>query len=383
MKTICRWLIKRQLIQVLIIFTYLLLFFSLVWCYWFISRGCPLAENQLVDRKDLTSILPITTNTKCDQMQCGDCISSQGLCNNSDELPELIFVAGIEGSGHHLIDALFQSIETSLNPTALPTNVGKGDEVLQPKTTMKSIVPSFKVAPYIPSIHSMAPALVDNTSHMGFAIIHHHLFRMRLKSIEIALERYTKQGRRGLVYIESSPTGVGGILATSRPDLLMFQKYDCVLYRLKYIVLKRHPLPAVLSAIRRFSTPRFKGIDRNAYTDELKKAIPPEDYPLIMQARIIEDELIYLDQQLRRLECDQVHFIDISDVYSPSKKHKVLSSFASFLKLSNEETEIIQNMEVKLPITKVLLPPTCSNCTERVLYDFFEERKIMWPLMAV
>ena len=336
-----------------------------------------------MDRTNLTLIVTETTKPTSHQKLHQDCISSQTVCKNNKKLPELIFVAGIEGSGHHFIQALFESIESRLKPTILSAKVGgKGNTAPQPNRTIKGR-PSYMVAPYIPNSFLMAPSFVNSPSDMGFAIIHHHLFRMRMKPILDILKRVPKESRKGLLFVQSYPTGYGGILSTSRPDLLMFKKYDCILYRLKCIVIKRHPLPAVLSAVRRFSTPRFKGIDRNAFTDELKKAIPPADYPLIMQARIIEDQLVYLNQQLRTFACDQIHFMDITDVYSPSKKQKLLSRFALFLKLSNEETEIIHNMKVSVPATKVHLPPTCANCTERVLYDFFEERKVMWPLMAM
>jgi hypothetical protein len=382
MKTI--WLSNRLPRLVISLSTCSVLLLSGVVYYIFTSRGYSLAGNQQVDRTNLTPGPTVTTNPTSGQILHQDCISTQTVCENS-KLPELILVPGIEGSGHHLIHTLLELIEKSLKPTALSTKRGEeGNTEPHPNNTVRNkSIPSYKSAPYLPSAFLMAPAAVENPSHMGFAIIHHHLFRMRMKPILDALEIATKDGRKGLLYIQSYPTGDGGILSTSRPDLLMFKKYDCILYRLKCIVMKRHPLPAVMSSVRRFGARRFKGIDRRYYNDELKKAIPPEDYPLIMQARIIEDQLVYLDQQLRTLTCDQVHFMDINDVYSPSKKQKMLSSFALFLKLSNEETEIIHNMKVTAQATKVVLPPTCANCTERVLYDFFEERKVMWPLLAV
>ena len=330
-----------------------------------------------------------------------DCIPSQPVCENKT-LPELVFVAGIEGSGHHLMSALFASawpepVSPSTRPPAgrptaytrpplrrLNTTLG----LSQPKLTVK-VLPArspYQLLPkFIPSIHLMDPSDITSASHMGFAIIHRDLFRMRLKPVLDHLVKDQKEGRRGmLLYAHSFPMGFGGILSTARPDLLMLKHYDCKLYRLKILVMRRHPLQSVLSTVRRFGKMRFKGIDPKVYTPDLIRALPPTEYPYVMQARISEDQLIYLDQQLRRFACHQVHFMDMDDIYSPSRKQKALNNLALWLGLSDEEAKILYRASLRLkpPQTRVPLPPECTNCTQRVLYDFFEERKLMWPLMS-
>jgi hypothetical protein len=319
------------------------------------------------------------------------------MCENKT-LPELIFVAGIEGSGHHLMSALFAALPEIVSPSARPPlgrptvftrpslqglNTTSGQS--KPKLTVKVLPtrrPYQMFENFMPSVHLMDPSDMSSTSHMGFAIIHRNLFRMRLKPILNSLAQYQKEGRKGmLVYTHSFPMGFGGILSTARPDLLMLKHYDCILYRLKILVMKRHPLQAILSSVRRFIQ-KYKVIDPKFYTQDLKRTIPPADYPLVMQARISEDQLIYLDQQLRRFACHQVLFVNMDDIFSPSNKQKALNSLASFLGLNDEETKILCRAKLTSPQTRVPLPPECTNCTQRVLYDFFEERKLMWPLMS-
>ena len=322
------------------------------------------------------------------------CIVEKKSCSDNKTLPELIFVAGIEGSGHNLINALFSfpksrvtTVSTKKPTIPVPNKAATNKTKPNPVSSyrLESITTSFSVLKqFMPQVHLMDQHGLPNASYMGFAIIHHNLFRLRMKPILDGLIEAKRHGKRGLlVYSHSFPMAVGGILSTGRPDLLMLKHYDCILYRLKILVVKRHPLQAVNSTVRRFGKLRYALIDPRSYTEDLLKAIPQEDYPYIMQARISEDQLIYLDQQLRQFGCHQVYFININDVYSANRTWTTLKNLALFLQLTDKETKALQALKLRPPVTRMALPPTCTNCTSRVLYDFFEERKVMWPLMAV
>ena len=287
------------------------------------------------------------------------CIIEEVTCTDNEHLPEFIFVAGIEGSGHHIIKKLFNFPENS------------------------SIRRPYIIENFVPNLHLMDPGWIESSRQMGFAIIHKNLFRQRLTPFLNKLNQAKKEGRRGLlVYVHSFPMGLGGILSTARPDLLVLKYFDCILYRLKVIVMKRHPLSAVISTLRRFGSRRYKIIDSSKFTLPLKKAVPPGDYPYIMQARIVEDQLIYLDQQIRRLGCSQVHILDFNSVFSQTARWRELKTLAMFIGLSYSETNVVIAANLTTPATKISLPPTCVHCTYRVLYDFFEDRKVMWPLLA-
>jgi hypothetical protein len=307
------------------------------------------------------------------------CVVEGNPCSDNKTLPELIFVAGIEGSGHNLMNALFSIPGSEVNVTKV-NDIRK----LSFPDPSKAPTASFGVVKqFMPEIHLMDRRIL-NTKFMGFAIIHHSLFRSRWKPLLDGLIEAKRRGKRGLlVYANSFPMGFGGLLSTARPDLLMLKHYDCILYRLKILVVKRHPLSAVMSTVRRFGKARYSQIDPKSHTEDLLKAIPQEDYPYIMQARIAEDQLIYLDQQLRKFGCHQVYFVNINDMYTANRKWTTIKSLALFLHLTDEETKALQKIKLLSPVTRMTLPPTCTNYTSRVLYDFFEERKVMWPLMAV
>ena len=209
--------------------------------------------------------------------------------------------------------------------------------------------------------------------NMGFGIIRKRLFRIRLSPLLKKMNEIRKGGGRGMMVASNSfPMGLSA-LTTTRPDLLVLKYFDCVLYRLKIIVTKRHPLLAVTSTLRRLGKKRFAPYGRKALNP-----FPPEDNPYIMQARITEDQLIYLDQQVRRFSCNQLHFVNMEKILSNQTRQIELKSLANFLNLNNEETSAFLNATVIAPLTQIRLPPDCA----KVLYDFFEDRKGMWPLMV-
>ena len=274
-------------------------------------------------------------------------------CTGNRSLPELIFVAGIEGSGHHLISVLFDTLAEKGRPKP------------------------YDVVEYSPMLNLLEPGMSVTNQNMGFGIIRKRLFRYRLSPLLQKMNEIKMGGGRGLVVAANSfPMGFSA-LTTARPDLLVLKYFDCVLYRLKIIVTKRHPLLAVTSTVRRFGKMRFSSYGKRALNP-----FPPEDNPYIMQARITEDELIYLDQQVRRFSCDQLQFVNMEKILSNQTRQIELKSLTEFLELNNEETSAFLNATVRVPVTQINLPPNCTYCINKVLYEFFEDRKDMWPLMV-
>ena len=289
------------------------------------------------------------SNPICQLMSATD---TEKDCRGNQSLPELIFVAGIEGSGHHLMSELFSSLANNVTP--------------RPYDVIFS-----------PMLNLLDPGYIFNNQNMGFAIIRKRLFRNRLSPLLKKMNEIKKGGGRGMmVAINSFPMGFSA-LTTARPDLLVLKYFDCVLYRLKIIVTKRHPLLAITSTVRRFGKKKF-----DSYGNRKLGPFPPEDNPYIMQARITEDELIYLNQQVRRFSCNQLHFVNMEKILSNQTRQMELTSLSKFLKLNNEETSVFLNTTVRAPVTQISLPPECANCTNKVLYEFFEDRKDMWPLMV-
>ena len=270
-------------------------------------------------------------------------------CMDNQSLPELIFVAGIEGSGHYLMSVLFNSLAIKGRP--------------RPYDVIFS-----------PNMNLLDPGYVVTNYNMGFGIIRKRLFRNRLSPLLKIMDEIKGGGGRGIVMATNSfPMGLSA-LSTARPDLLVLKYLDCVLYRLKIIVTKRHPLLAVTSTVRRFGMERFGPYGR--------RALPPEDNPYIMQARITEDQLIYLDRQVRKFSCNQVHFVNTDNIYSNQTRLIELEGLANFLKLNNEEASTLLNFTSRASEPQISFHPNCTDCTYKVLYEFFEDRKDMWPLMV-
>ena len=302
---------------------------------------------------------PTATSPVCHDKQAPSCVTPEKSCVDNNSLPEFIFVAGIERSGHHLIRLLFDTL------------------------TEKGRRKPYIMKEFTPAIHLLDPISITNNQHMEFATIHKSLFQQRLSPLLKQMNQLKREGGRGLlVYANSFLLGYS-TMSTARPDLLVLKYFDCILYRLKIIVTKRHPLVATVSAVRKFGKRRFQEIINTTRTKNLQKLIPPEDLPYLMQARIVEDQLIYLDQQVRRLACDQLHFLNVEELYSEQTKWTQLNNLAKFLRLTDTEAAMFRNVTIGAPFTRIVLPPTCSTCTNKVLYDFFEARKDFWPLMAV
>ena len=273
-------------------------------------------------------------------------------CMENQSLPELIFVAGIEGSGHHLMSVLFNSLAIKGRP--------------RPYDVIFS-----------PNMNLLDPGYIVTNNNMGFGIIRKRLFRNRLSPLVKKMNAIKRAGGRGTVVATNSfPMGFSA-LTTARPDLLVLKYFDCVLYRLKIIVTKRHPLLAITSTLRRFGGRRF-----GPYGKKALNPFPPDDNPYIMQARITEDELIYLDQQVRRFSCNQLHFVNMEKIYSNETRQIELKGLTKFLEFNNEEASTFLNLTLRAPETQISLPPNCTDCTNKVLYEFFEDRKDMWPLMV-
>ena len=316
------------------------------------ERSHPSQINNLTQINNLSEIKNLSEVSN-QIVQVMSAAATEKYCTGNQSLPELIFVAGIEGSGHHLISVFFDSLAKKVRPKP------------------------YHVVDYSPMFNLLDPGDVVSNQKMGFGIIRKRLFRNRLSPLLKKMNEIKKGGGRGMMVAANSfPMGLSA-LTTARPDLLILKYFDCVLYRLKIIVTKRHPLLAVTSTLRRFGKKRFA-----PFGNRTVNPFPPEDNPYIMQARITEDQLIYLDQQVRRFSCDQIHFVNMEKILSNQTRRIELKSVAKFLNLNNEETSVFLNATVRAPVTQINLPPDCANCTNKVLYEFFEDRKDMWPLMV-
>lgn len=271
------------------------------------------------------------------------------VCKNTS-LPELIFVVGVSGSGHRLVKAL----------------VSKIDE--------------YEVNEFLPFLHIYEPGSDDNWSNLYYAIVEKHILRQRLQYVVDHLGRARSKGKRGVVLVANSfPMGKGaGMQVTGRPDLLDLNKFDCDLYRLKFVVIRRHPLHSVMASVDRYCGGSYCNFtEASTKWPNLNATV----LQYTVKARILESELMYVEQQLRRLGCHQLVFLEHDRIHNKTTRRRQVAKLLSFLGLHSYDVDSLTSHELPLPKTTVAVPPLCSGCIEKTLHNFFERRKSMWPLL--
>ena len=303
-------------------------------------------------RKAPKEVQPPKTRTLSPPLVSGFCRSGveAKVCENAS-LPLLVFVVGIEGSGHHLLSAILARV-----PSLALHNV------------------------FVPEQHIYEPG-EERTVY--YSIIEKEVYKQRMGALMKVMAKATKDKKLGtLVYASSFPMGLhSGLYSTARPDLLDLKDFECELYRIKFLVTIRHPLAAVMSAVRRFGyrVTNYDGFKR--IPQDKRAGLTNETLPYTVTARVTEDNLIYIDQQIRQLGCHQLHFVEYDKVINVTTRMVSLRHLAAYLELNESDTKTLLSARVNAPSTKVVFPPRCTHCIEKTLYDFFEERKMMWPLL--
>ena len=275
------------------------------------------------------------------------------VCKN-ESLPLLVFAVGVEGSGHHLVESLFGRLS------------------------------SYFVSDWSPDLHLYDPDIgISDLSELFYTIVEKDVYRERFRHLEDLLNKAKAEKKMGVaITVNSFPMGMGsGMFATARPDLLDLKNFECQLYRIKFLVIRRHPMAAVFSSTTRFQKRFTKYGDLYKLPPNKRTDLNERNLPYSVTARIVEDNLIYIDQQIRRLGCHQVFFIDNDRFIAETTRQAGLEALAMFLELNASERNALQSAKLRAPNTKIDIPPQCEECIERTLYNFFEERKMMWPLM--
>ena len=281
------------------------------------------------------------------------CLSGEEaqICENAS-LPLLLFVVGIEGSGHHLVSSILY--QSSL-------------------FTMQSH--------FVPQQHIYDDGSESTT--LFYSIIEKELYEQRMQGlIQLMAKSKNSSTVATVVFASSFPMGWNaGTYATARPDLIDLKDFECKLYRIKFLVTRRHPLAAVMSAVRRFGTRITQSANLERIPEDKREGLDKKVLPYTVTARLSEENLIYIDQQIRQLGCHQVHFLDYDMTTNERTRNDSLQDLATFLELSERDTVKLLSTKVRKSNTKVTIPPTCNPCIQKTLYDFFEERKMMWPLL--
>ena len=337
------------------------LVFALTWCLVSLENPVATLHSIVSGTSETGSVEETPEEVQPSQREPGarmsttDCLvdNEAKVCNNAS-LPMLVFVVGIEGSGHHMISSLFNR----LSSFALDNRFKPWQHIYDPPPEVTTLY---------------------------YSIIEKELYERRYGFGNLTkLMDKAKQTKKSafMIYASSFPMGLhSGTYATARPDLIDLKDFECKLYRIKFLVTRRHPLAAVMSAVRRFGSRVTQYDEFKRIPNDTREGLNESVLPYTVTARIAEDNLIYIDQQVRQLGCHQVHFIDYDKVVNVATREKSLRQLATFLDLTLPQRKTLLSIKLAKSSTKVTIPPLCTQCIEKTLYEFFEERKMMWPLL--
>lgn len=175
-----------------------------------------------------------------------------------DKLPVYVFVCGIEGAGHHAIETVLEQLESYYD---------------------------LAVTTYNPGLHSFAKHANVSRAYQYPTIDldrHHQTFVNFLKGPKVHGSKLIFDTRN------SYPEGFG-VGSLGHPDLAYLSALDGKLFELRVLVLYRHPVASVLSAVRRFKD----GNDRPEFQYK--------NYEY--QARSVQESLSMINNGLMTVPC--------------------------------------------------------------------------------
>ncbi|GJP52877.1 hypothetical protein CLOM_g11963 [Closterium sp. NIES-68] len=245
-----------------------------------------------------------------------------------DELPLVVFFAGIEGSGHKFFEQVFRNIKKV----------------------------NFSVVAFEPLLHLTSE---ETQTHV-------HGVDARCPRLPYArpLRAYAKEMAVRLAEIGNSPYlrardsyPLGRVRTPlARPDLVHMLQLDGLLFNLKVVVISRGLPDAVRSAYRM----GYHGGD------------------LGLQVRIVEDEMVFLDTTMRMIPCSKYIVLDFDWV--ADSPELVAEPLAEFLGMGLTAQDVIAGVKGATQ-TKPKHQTEYPEFGGQALDEFFSVRADMWPLL--
>eukprot|EP00049_Salpingoeca_infusionum_P019772 m.362993 g.362993 ORF g.362993 m.362993 type:complete len:373 (+) comp21305_c0_seq1:176-1294(+) len=248
------------------------------------------------------------------------------LKKKNKDLPLFVFVAGVEGSGHHSLHGIWNSLKKHM--------------------AVEQIVFDQK-------FHSLD---INNHASYQYSKVDVEAHKQAMQPI---FEQFKQSGGIVVDTQNSYPMGMfAGSLA--HPDLLMLNELDGVLFDLRVIVLLRDLTDAAMSAVRRFTT-----------TKDAEYKTPQ------FQARMMSENLASLNNMLPLLGCEKWMALQFEDFVSNPKQF--VGPFARLLGFPKTHFDGAFD-SVRKPSAKAY---NVQQQAERaILADFFQRQQVLWPLIA-
>eukprot|EP00270_Netrium_digitus_P016104 TRINITY_DN5731_c0_g1_i1.p1 TRINITY_DN5731_c0_g1~~TRINITY_DN5731_c0_g1_i1.p1 ORF type:complete len:342 (-),score=78.29 TRINITY_DN5731_c0_g1_i1:116-1009(-) len=260
-------------------------------------------------------------------------------------LPTLIFLAGVEGSGHDLVEKFFNFLPMNLTiqqfEPALHLTWDEAQEIDAAKSrgSRDREPEQLKPCPRLPYARSL------------------HDFAAQVAS------RMAPLAEKKAVYLRArDPFPMGRIRTPlARPDLVNLAMFDGVLYNLKVVVMLRNASDAV----------RW-GVERGFDNDDVG-----------LQVRLLEASLVYLDASIRMLPCGSFVIINIDHIIKNPQQG--LEDLAQFLEIGDiHMSDVIQALKSAISVLKIRDASSANypKFGDTSLEKFFSIRKQLWPLLT-
>lgn len=256
------------------------------------------------------------------KVPCWDEVST-----SNRELPIYLFVAGVEGAGHHALETVWQSLKQFYD---------------------------LHVVTYNPGLHAFAK---DREVDRAYQFPTPDFSQYQQQFVKL-FQKPNVKGKQLVIDARNSYPEGFGVGALAHPDLVFLSQMDDVIFDLRVLVLWRDPVDCVMSAVRRFRVKEFQ------------YKIPQ------FQARVVQESLSIINNALHVLPCGKTmvlnydHFIEAP--------HAVSLDLAQLIGVQKYHLDQCFT-ELRKPSPKVYTPDEQAERSE--LRMFFRNQSILWPLL--
>eukprot|EP00051_Salpingoeca_urceolata_P001654 m.42775 g.42775 ORF g.42775 m.42775 type:complete len:383 (-) comp11580_c0_seq2:25-1173(-) len=243
-----------------------------------------------------------------------------------NKLPKFLFVAGVEGSGHHALLPVWAALEQHVK---------------------------VKLIVYDQLFHSLG---IENHASYHYSSIRPEVHKEHMRAV---FEQAAKDNAIVIDAQNSFPMGKGaGSLA--HPDVQMMLDLDGVLFDLRVIVLQRDPATATLSAVRRFH-------DDSEYTYKTHE----------FQARVVTESLAHLNNIVPLLPCGKYAIIHFEDYVA-----KPIRFIGPLARLLGVPKLYLQSAFSKVHKNQAKVETKEQLQQRAELNEYFAFQQYLWPLLA-
>ena len=253
--------------------------------------------------------------------------TTKPLPSSAHKLPVYVFVAGIEGSGHHAMETVWFDLEHYY---------------------------PISVSTFNPGLHSFAKEK-DVDKAYQFAHISGDVYK---EAITKFVRKAATQGKTLIIDSRDSYPMGGQVGSQAHPDLLYLAAMDGTVIDLRVLVMYRDPASSALSSVRRFQS-----------------FCPYKNHQ--WQGRSAQESLSMIHNSLPSLPCGKIMRLSYEDfIDSPSDFVPNLAQLLS-----------VESSILGMCISKIRSSTThAAESVEWIEYraalqTFFSNQKVLWPLL--